>query len=201
MTDADALFAAPAKETPAAEDVTNPRYRAMIEDMPSPWSSEQMPNLDDVSPHQLVRFFLSLKHHADIYSMAAGDLSKAASMIEPLIVEIIAERKGMAIPAYIGVTEYEIGHQKNQKLKLSGKKPAIIKALSESKHEALNNIVQAKPDYNYQSLMKFVRDELKDAGIDPDNWTPESVSDVLAPELGQFVEVETTSTLTFKEQK
>lgn len=204
-TSPDDLFADPAPADPdtstEALPVEHPDYRVRVLDFPLPWSADSLKNPEEMDPAELLTAFVDCKRMADAFSLASKEVGKGAGMLEPYVREIISARKDMPIQAFIGVTPYLIAVERKVALGLKGKKPDIIKDLQGSEHKAWQSAVQAKPDYNSNSLLKKVRDELADQGVEANQWTVENIAAALPPEIGNHIEIRESSSLTFKEQK
>lgn len=203
-TDPDTLFedAAPTNPVNQPLPVEHPDFKVRVADFPLPWSAASLKDPEEMTPAELLSAYVDCKRMADGFSLASKEVAKGAEMLEPYVRKIIDARKGMAIPSYIGVTPYNIAIESKTALKLDGEKEDIIKSLQGSKHNAWKATVEAKPDYNTSTLLKTVRDDLKDNGLKKaDEYTVENVAQILPPEIGKHIKVETTSSLTFKEQR
>ena len=186
MTDLDTLFDPNADWTPG-NDITvrvERRGRPDVRKLETP--PEQM------TPYEILRTYAELRDEFSYYSEIAALYQHLFQSLEPFIEQLLAAH-GKEIPVEIGIHRHYLRATSSRGVSVTDR-PTMLKAI-----KALPGWADlVKEDYNHASLMKRLRDELKDAGTSLADASDEDILTILPPSVVAAIELKRSEGMEFK---
>ena len=186
MADPKDLFAP--QWTPGEEITVRIEHRAP----PFPKGLDKPP--EEMTPYQLIELYAETQEDINYFNGIIAGHQEILKMIEPYVREVL-QAHGKSIAIDIGASRHYIHSTQSRRLSVKDRSEMIaaIKALPGWTH-------LLKEDYNHASLMKKVRDELKDAGT---TWADAGIEDILTilpKQIVEAIDIESTGGMEFKRE-
>ena len=149
---------------------------------------------EELTPYQLIEAYAETQEGINYHSGIIHGYQELLKMLEPYVRQVL-EAHGKSIPIDISTSRHYIHSTQSRRLSVKNRAEMIaaIKALPGWTH-------LLKEDYNHASLMKKVRDELKDAGT---TWADAGIEDILTilpKQIVEAVDIESTGGMEFKRE-